>query len=125
MSNSKSRNCSLFLNLVKKQTYTFLFFPIHSFHFFFFLVSTLPLQVEDAGRSEALIAARDQEEQALVAKITQLESKANPSPAEKDQLQKLKAERETFKKYVRVEQNTRLDNRILDLRVSVLNNNFK
>jgi nondiscriminating aspartyl-tRNA synthetase len=81
-------------------------------------VPNLPLQIEDAARPQHVLDEQEQKVEAIDAQIKQfLESATNPNDpavqAEVEQLQKKKA---AAQEYVIVSQDTRLDNRVLDLR---------
>eukprot|EP01107_Rhizomastix_libera_P016102 TRINITY_DN650_c0_g1_i1.p1 TRINITY_DN650_c0_g1~~TRINITY_DN650_c0_g1_i1.p1 ORF type:complete len:572 (-),score=138.56 TRINITY_DN650_c0_g1_i1:73-1788(-) len=80
----------------------------------------LPLLIEDAARPHALLKAQKVEVNAAQKKIDEfMEGKSKEDLAKsplKEQLAALEEEKEKAKKYVVVEEKTRLDNRVIDLR---------
>lgn len=70
----------------------------------------LPLQVEDAARPQALLDAQESEVKDIDEQLANLSLSAEA----KDELQKKRAA--ATGKYVSVNQDTRLDNRVIDLR---------
>lgn len=92
----------------------------------FFLVSAsesaLPLQLEDASRPKSFYKKQAQEISQLESEIKEIESKiAGKETTEENkdlvnQLKELQKKKSEAQKYVKVKRETRLDNRILDLR---------
>jgi len=78
----------------------------------------LPLQLEDASRSQELLDQQEKDLAAVDEKIKKLIGDAKePYPAElTKQLEALHKEKSEVQKYVVVDQNTSLNNRIIDLR---------
>lgn len=84
---------------------------------------TLPMQIEDAARSPALITQREEEIKALEQQIEELGQKLKTVGAESEEGKKVAAEVEALKKklentppFPSVGMDTRLNNRVLDLR---------
>lgn len=80
----------------------------------------LPIQLEDCSRPQPLFKAQKAEMAAIQAKIDAIRAgKADDSELseeEKKELEKLAAEKTAAHKYVKPNQDTRLNNRVLDLR---------
>jgi len=85
-------------------------------------VPNLPLQLEDASRPAPILKAQSQAVKAIQAKITEAEKQLAEAKTEEEkkgivaQIEKLQAEKTAAQKYVKVDRDTRLNNRILDLR---------
>eukprot|EP00727_Mastigamoeba_balamuthi_P003012 m51a1_g12708 putative aspartyl-trna (514) ;mRNA; f:1522-3469 len=80
----------------------------------------LPVQLEDISRPQPLLKAQKKEIKAIEAKIAEVRAGKSDEelakPEVKEQLEKLAAEKVAATKYVKVNQDTRLNNRVLDLR---------
>lgn len=93
--------------------------------------SPLPLQIEDAARSDTLYEEQEKEIKKIEAEIAALEAKIvgkEETPEGKEllaQVQKLVDEKGKAQKYVAVNLQTRLDNRVLDLRTQANQAIFK
>lgn len=80
----------------------------------------LPLQLEDAARPEAVLKEQEKAVAQVQAKIDALVQGKSKEELEKsplkEELEKLSAEKEKEKKYVTVDEPTRLDNRVVEMR---------
>lgn len=87
------------------------------------LAEQLPMQIEDAARPKSILKAQDKEIELLEQKIRSVQEKRQGLTPDSEEDTKLKAEeaelvkqKSAAQKYVKVSRETRLDNRVLDLR---------
>jgi aspartyl-tRNA synthetase len=88
-------------------------------------VSTLPLQLEDASRPSAVFKQQDAELKKIETQLTALQAqvvgKEDSEEGKKilQEIEKLTKQKSEAAKYVKVKRETRLDNRVIDLRVTI------